>query len=106
MGGGPNTSPWMEALPFFSTSPWLEVKPELIDAEDERTAAFLFEVGNSIHPSITVKSDYPSKNPEEKMPLLDLKLWVQNKTICFCLTPRKCQVSTLLLFVFFIASVL
>ena len=82
VGGGPITSPWMEVLPFFPSSPWLEVKPELIEqdklrAEDERTAAFLCEVANSIHPSITVKSDFPSKNTDNMMPLLDLKLWVE-----------------------------
>ena len=43
MGGGPLTSPWLEALPFFPASPWLEVKPELIEtdkirSDDERTA--------------------------------------------------------------------
>ena len=89
VGGGPDTSPWLEVLPFFPPSPWLEVKPELVEqdklrSEDERTAAFLCEVANSIHPSITVKSDYPSKNPDEKMPLLDLKLWVEEDKINFC----------------------
>ena len=85
-GVGPNTSPLLEALPFFPASPWMELKPELVEedklrSEDERTAAFLCEVANSIHPSITVKSDYPSKNTDQKMPLLDLKLWVEDNRI-------------------------
>ena len=89
VGGGPITSPWMEVLPFFPSSPWLEVKPELIEqdklrAEDERTAAFLCEVANSIHPSITLKSDFPSTNTDNMMPLLDLKLWVEEDQIMFC----------------------
>jgi hypothetical protein len=87
-GVGPNTSPLLEALSFFPASPWMEVKPELVEedklrSEDERTAAFLCEVANSIHPSITVKSDYPSKNTDQKMPLLDLKLWVEDNRILF-----------------------
>ena len=36
-----------------------------------------------IHPSIKVKSDYPSKNSDCKMPLLDLKLWVEEDNIKF-----------------------
>ena len=64
-----------------NAGPGLEVMPELIQqdllkSDDERTAEFLTEVANSIHPSITVKSDFPSKNPDMKMPLLDLKVWV------------------------------
>ena len=54
-GVDPNTSPWLEALPFFPYSPWMEVKPERVEedklrSEDERAAAFLCEVANSIHP--------------------------------------------------------
>ena len=76
MGLGPLTSPWMEALPFVPTSLWMEVKPKLIEVDtlrpaDERTAAFLGEVADSIHPSIKVKADYPSKNLDQNMPLLD-----------------------------------
>ena len=46
-----------------NTSPWMEVKAELVEqdklkSEDERTAAFLTEVANTIHQSITVKSDF------------------------------------------------
>ena len=59
----------------------MEVKPGLVQQdlsrrEDERTAEVLSEVANLIHKSINVKSDFPSKNPDKKMPLLDLKLWV------------------------------
>ena len=59
----------------------LEVKPELMEADqqkpdDERTAYLLSEMANSIHPSISVKADFPSKNPDTRMPLLDLGIWV------------------------------
>ena len=54
-----------------SDSPRMEVKAELIEedklkSEDERTKAFLTEVANSIHRSITVKFDFPSKNVDGK----------------------------------------
>ena len=50
----------------------LEIRPELIEedklrSEDEQTAAILSEVANSIHSSITVKSDYQSKNSDKRM---------------------------------------
>ena len=65
-------------------APRLEVKSELVEedkqkSDDERTSVFLTNVANSIHPSITVKADYPSKNSDGKMPLLDLKLWVSEE---------------------------
>ena len=73
MGLGPLTSPWMKALPFFPTSTWREVKPELIEVDtlrpsDERTAAFLCEVTDSIHPSIKVKADYPVRARTKRCP--------------------------------------
>jgi hypothetical protein len=69
-----------------NSSQWLEVKPGLVQLdlsrrEDERTAEFLSEVANSIHQSIGVKSDFPSKNFDRKMPLLDLKIWVDKEDI-------------------------
>ena len=59
---------------------FVEEDKDKIRSEDERTAAFLCEVANSIYPSITVKSNYPSKNTDQKMPLLDLKLWVEDNS--------------------------
>ena len=44
--------------------------------EDERTAELLTKIANSIHKSISVKADFPSKNRNGRMPLLDLKVWV------------------------------
>ena len=101
VGVGPNPSPWLETLPIFPSTPWLEVKPELVEedtsrSEDERTAAFLCEVANSIHSSITVKSDYPSKNTDGKMPLLDLKLWVDDNSVLFSFYSKDMQASILL----------
>ena len=52
------------------------IESDKLIPEDQRTAQFWAEVGNSIHSSISVKSDFPSKNRDGKMPLLDLKVWV------------------------------
>ena len=62
-------------------------------SEDERTAAFLCEVADSIHPSIKVKSDYPSRNLDQKMPLLDLKLWVEDERIWFSCYSKEMSVN-------------
>ena len=44
-------------------------------AADRRTFEFIKEVANTIHPSIQVKIDFPSKNADGKVPILDLKVW-------------------------------
>ena len=46
--------------------------------DDERTMKILQEVGNGIHPSIQVTIDYPTNYEEQKMPTLDLKIWVED----------------------------
>ena len=50
------------------------------------------EVTNTINQYITVKYDFPSKNTDRKMPLLDLKLLVHKEQIRF-FSPMKCQKS-------------
>ena len=39
----------------------------------------ILHLGNSIHPSIQLEFDCPSKNEDKKMPLLDIKLWTEKK---------------------------
>ena len=38
---------------------------------------FIKAVGNDIHESIQLEIDYPSKHQDGKMPILDLKVWVE-----------------------------
>ena len=40
-------------------------------------------IGNQIHKSIQLEADYPSKYDDKKVPILDLKVWVNedNKVI-------------------------
>ena len=44
---------------------------------DRWTVEVVRDIGNSIHPSIQLEVDYPSNYEDGKMPLLDLKVWVQ-----------------------------
>ena len=37
--------------------------------------------GNNIHPSIQIEVDFPSKYDDNKMPILDLKVWVENNKV-------------------------
>ena len=45
-------------------------------ADDIRTMSILKQVGDSIHASIQLETDCPSNNADGKVPILDLKLWV------------------------------
>ena len=44
--------------------------------QDERTMKKLQEIGNGIHPSIQVTIDFPSKNANGRMPVLDTEHWI------------------------------
>ena len=44
--------------------------------DDERLFQLLQDVANSIHDSIQVTIDYPSRYENRKIPTLDLKVWV------------------------------
>ena len=44
---------------------------------DEITMRLMCEIGNSIHESIQLTTDYPSKNPDNKIPILNLKVWTE-----------------------------
>ena len=43
---------------------------------DERTMKLLQTIANSIHPSIRMTIDYPSKHADGKVPVLSLKMWI------------------------------
>ena len=53
-----------------------KIEEDQITEEDERTMKLLQTIGNSIHSSIQLEIDYPSRYEDKKMPTLDLKLWV------------------------------
>ena len=37
------------------------------------------KVGDSIHESIQLEADYPNKHEDHKLPLLNIKMWVQEQ---------------------------
>ena len=45
---------------------------------DEITMRLMCEIGNSIHESIQLTKDYPSNNPDNKIPILNLKVWTES----------------------------
>jgi hypothetical protein len=45
--------------------------------QDERTMKLLQTVANSIHPSIRMTIDYPSRYADGKVPMLDVKMWLE-----------------------------
>ena len=47
--------------------------------DDERTMILIKQVGNDIYPSIQLEVDYPSKHKDGKLPILDLKVWMETK---------------------------
>ena len=48
-------------------------------SEDENGMTLLKKVGDSIHKSIQLEADYPSKHEDHKLPLLDIKMWVKKQ---------------------------
>ena len=53
------------------------MEADLSEPADKRTMMLLKAIGDSIHPSIQLEVDYPSKYADTHMPILDLKVWVQ-----------------------------
>ena len=48
-------------------------------APDERTMELIRQVGDDIHPLIKLEVDYLLKHPDKKLPILDLKVWVEQR---------------------------
>ena len=53
------------------------VMDDVMEQADKRNMDFVAQVANSIHHSIQVTTDYPTKNANSKMPILDLGVWIQ-----------------------------
>ena len=50
------------------------------DVEADRRCMLLVQsIGNSIHSSIELEVDYPSRHGDGKLPILDLKVWLEKK---------------------------
>ena len=46
---------------------------------DLRTARLLKDIANDVLPEIQMEEDYPNKNDDNKMPILDMKVWQDDK---------------------------
>ncbi|PFX24331.1 hypothetical protein AWC38_SpisGene11044 [Stylophora pistillata] len=46
---------------------------------DNRCMQLFQSIGNSIHPSIRLEVDYPSRHVDGKLPILDLKVWIEKR---------------------------
>lgn len=54
------------------------VDPQLMDHDlpaDERLAKILLSIANSVMECVKMEADWPSKNDDKKMPILDMKVW-------------------------------
>ena len=49
---------------------------EIEENDDERLARVLIEIANDVMPCITMEADWPSKNSDKRLPILDMKVWV------------------------------
>ena len=52
---------------------------DILTPDDERTMKIIRDVGNSIHESTQLEYDCPSLHADNKMPILDLKVWVNEQ---------------------------
>ena len=51
--------------------------------DDMRTMRMIGEIANSIEPMITVTTDVPSNHNDGKLPMLDVKVWIENNKEIF-----------------------
>ena len=60
----------------------LVMDPQLRDEDkpaDERLAIILLSIANSVMECVKMEADWPSKNRDRKMPILDMKVWVNGE---------------------------
>ena len=61
----------------------LEIVEEEVDADcmiqkDKMTMSLIKQIGDSIHQSIVLEGDVPSNHADGKVPILDLKVWIED----------------------------
>ena len=49
--------------------------------KEKETMNKIKEIGNTIHPTIQIKVDYPSNNENNRLPVLDTEQWIETVTI-------------------------
>ena len=53
---------------------------DMDENDDKRLATILNEIANDIIPGIIMEHDIPSKNIDNKMPILDMKVWIERSS--------------------------
>ena len=48
--------------------------------DDERTMEVIKDIANSVDPMIKMTIDFPSKHEDKKVPMLDVKVWLEEKS--------------------------
>ncbi len=67
---------------YDASSKKVKVDDELKDLqeeEDERLARVLVDIANEVLPGITMEADWPSKNNDKRLPILDMKVWMSDQ---------------------------
>ena len=62
--------------------------------KDEMCMELVKDIGNSIHSSIQIEVDYPSRHEDNLMPILDLKVWIDRKNVI--MNGKDCTVNIIL----------
>ena len=57
------------------------VEEEAKKEDDKRTFQIIKEIGDEIHHSIQIEIDVPSNHEDNKIPILDLKVWIETEEI-------------------------
>ena len=52
---------------------------ELQEKDDERVARVLLDIANDALPCIKMEADWPSKNDDGRLPILDMKVWMDGE---------------------------
>ena len=64
---------------------------------DERLARILLDIANSVMGCVVMEGDWPSKNEDKKMPILDMKVWVdESGTVLYQHYEKKVSSKTVL----------
>ena len=67
---------------YDSTSKKVKIYEQLKEQreeEDERLARVLLDIANEVMTGITMEADWPSKNSDKKLPILDMKVWMSDQ---------------------------
>jgi hypothetical protein len=53
---------------------------DIVETEEERTVRILLSsIANSVQPGIIMEADHPGRNGNNKLPILDMKVWMDNE---------------------------